>query len=70
MRVDWNPTNYQFAWQVVSEYRLWLLEGVILTLQIALVSMAFAMVLGLVVAMLRMSPIWPVRTLASLYIFG
>jgi His/Glu/Gln/Arg/opine family amino acid ABC transporter permease subunit len=68
VRIDWNPTNYQFAWNVVGEYRLWLLEGVILTLKIALVSMAFAMVLGLVVALLRMSPIWPVRTLASLYI--
>jgi len=68
VRLDWNPTNYQFAWNVVVEYRFWLLEGVILTLKIALVSMAFAMVLGLVVALLRMSPIWPVRTLASLYI--
>ena len=68
MRLDWNPTNYQFAWNVVVEYRVWLLEGVILTLKIALVSMAFAMVLGLLVAMLRMSPIWPVRTVASLYI--
>ena len=68
MRLDWNPTNYQFAWNVVVEYRFWLLEGVILTLKIALVSMAFAMVLGLLVAMLRMSPIWPVRTVASLYI--
>jgi len=65
---DWNPTNYQFAWEVVGQYRLWLLEGVILTLKIALVSMAFAMVLGLFVALLRMSPVWPVRTLASLYI--
>ena len=68
MRVDWNPTNYQFAWEVVSQYRVWLFEGVTLTLKIALVSMAFAMVLGLIVAQLRMSPIWPVRTLASLYI--
>jgi His/Glu/Gln/Arg/opine family amino acid ABC transporter permease subunit len=68
VRVDWNPTNYQFAWNVVSEYRVWLFEGVILTLKIALVSMAFAMVFGLVVALLRMSPIWLVRTLASLYI--
>ena len=44
MRVDWNPTNYQFAWEVVSQYRVWLFEGVTLTLKIALVSMAFAMV--------------------------
>jgi His/Glu/Gln/Arg/opine family amino acid ABC transporter permease subunit len=68
VRLDWNPTNYQFAWEVVGQYRVWLFEGVILTLKIALVSMAFAMVLGLVIALLRMSPIWPVRTLASLYI--
>ena len=68
MRLDWNPTNYQFAWEVVGQYKVWLLEGVILTLKIALVSMAFAMVFGLVIALLRMSPIWPVRTLASLYI--
>jgi len=68
VRLDWNPTNYQFAWNVVVEYRVWLLEGVILTLKIALVSMAFAMVLGLLVALLRMSPIWPVRSIASLYI--
>jgi His/Glu/Gln/Arg/opine family amino acid ABC transporter permease subunit len=68
VRLDWNPTNYQFAWQVVGEYRVWLFEGVVLTLKIALVSMAFAMVLGLVIALLRMSSIWPVRTLASLYI--
>lgn len=68
MRLDWNPTNYQFAWEVVAEYRVWLFEGVLLTLKIALVSMAFAMVLGLFVALLRMSPIWPIRSLASLYI--
>jgi glutamine transport system permease protein len=68
VRLDWNPTNYQFAWNVVGEYRVWLFEGVTLTLKIALVSMAFAMVLGLLIALLRMSPIWPVRTLASLYI--
>ena len=68
MRLDWNPTNYQFAWDVVGQYRVWLFEGVLLTLKIAIVSMLFAMILGLVIALLRMSPIWPVRTLASLYI--
>lgn len=68
MRLDWNPTNYQFAWNVVFQYRFWLFEGVVLTLKIALVSMAFAMVFGLLIALLRMSPIWPVRSLASLYI--
>jgi His/Glu/Gln/Arg/opine family amino acid ABC transporter permease subunit len=68
VRLDWNPTNYQFAWDVVGQYRVWLFEGVILTLKIAVVSMVLAMVFGLLIALLRMSPIWPVRTLASLYI--
>ena len=68
MRVDWLPTGYEFAWGVVAEYKVWLWEGVQLTLEVAIVSMAFAMVLGLPIALMRMSPIWAVRTLASLYI--
>ena len=66
--MSWNPTNYQFAWDVVREYRGWLVAGVELTLQIAITAMAFAMVLGLVVALLRMSPLWPVRMAALFYI--
>ena len=66
--MEWNPTNYQFAWEVVGEYRGWLLAGVGLTLQLAFVSMAFAMVLGLMIANLRMSRLWIVRSFASLYI--
>src|SRR5258708_9704602 len=33
-----------------------------------MVAMALAMILGLPIALMRMSPIWPVRTLAALYI--
>jgi hypothetical protein len=33
VRLDWNPTNYQFAWQVVGEHMAWLREGVQLTLE-------------------------------------
>jgi His/Glu/Gln/Arg/opine family amino acid ABC transporter permease subunit len=66
--LDWNPTGYEFAWGVVLEYKDWLWTGVIITLQVSLTSMAFAMVLGLLVAMMRMSQIWAVRTFASLYI--
>ena len=68
MRLDWNPTNYQFAWGVVNEYRDWLWLGVQLTLKVAIVSMALAMVVGLPIALMRMSPIWPVRSLASFHI--
>ncbi|TMG15591.1 MAG: amino acid ABC transporter permease [Chloroflexi bacterium] len=65
--MSWNPTGYQFAWEVVSEYKVWLLEGVLLSLKVAAVAMLFAMALGLVIALCRMSPIWPLRTFASLY---
>ena len=66
--ISWNPNNYQFDWAVVAEYRGWLVAGIGLTLQIAVTAMVFAMVLGLAIAMLRMSPIWPLRTFASIYI--
>ena len=66
--ISWNPNNYQFDWAVVAEYRGWLVAGVGLSLQIAFTAMALAMVLGLVIAMLRMSPYWPLRTFASIYI--
>ncbi len=66
--ISWNPNNYQFAWEVVTEYRGWLLAGVGLTLQLAFVSMVLAMALGLVIALLRMSSVWIVRTFASIYI--
>lgn len=66
--MSWNPTGYQFAWDVVVQYRSWIWEGVLMTLKVAAVSMALAMVLALLIALMRMSPIWPLRTVASLYI--
>jgi His/Glu/Gln/Arg/opine family amino acid ABC transporter permease subunit len=66
--MSWNPTGYQFAWNVVLEYRVWLWEGVLLSLKLAAVSMAVAMALALVVALLRMSSLWPVKTAAMIYI--
>lgn len=66
--IGWNPTNYQFTWEVVKEYRGWLIEGLVISLEVAILSMIFAMAGGLVLAVLRMSPIWPVRTIASIYI--
>ena len=66
--ITWNPNNYEFDWAVVAEYRGWLVAGIGLSLQIAATAMAVAMILGLGVAMMRMSPIWPVRTVASVYV--
>jgi His/Glu/Gln/Arg/opine family amino acid ABC transporter permease subunit len=66
--MSWNPTNYQFAWQVVYEYRYWLWEGTLLTLKLAAVSMALAMIFALPLALLRMSRVWLLSTVALVYI--
>ena len=66
--MSWNPTNYQFAWNVVYEYRFWLLEGTLLTLKIAALSMALAMVFALPLSLLRMSRVWILSGIAMVYI--
>jgi His/Glu/Gln/Arg/opine family amino acid ABC transporter permease subunit len=66
--MSWNPTNYQFAWDVVWEYRSWLLEGTLLTLKIAAVSFAVAMIFALPLALLRMSRVWFLSGIAMVYI--
>ncbi len=66
--MSWNPTNYQFAWNIVWEYRIWLWEGTLLTLKIAAVSMALAMIFALPLALLRMSRVWALSGIAMVYI--
>src|SRR5579859_7451217 len=66
--MSWNPTGYEFAWDVVSQYRVWLWEGTLLSLKLAAVSMAFAMALALLLAVLRMSSFWPIKAAAMVYI--
>jgi polar amino acid transport system permease protein len=51
--------KYQFDWSVVTSGRYlgWLADGLVLTLELALAACLFAFLLGLLVAMLRMSPV-------------
>lgn len=53
--------NYQFDWQLVlsGEYADWLVSGVITTLKISAVSLLCAMLLGTVVAVMRMTNFKP-----------
>ncbi|MGO2860465.1 MAG: amino acid ABC transporter permease [Brevibacterium sp.] len=60
--------NYQFDWSVVTSNFPRLLEGLVLTLEIAVIVIALSMVLAIPVAFLRMSNIEVVRWLAQLYI--
>jgi His/Glu/Gln/Arg/opine family amino acid ABC transporter permease subunit len=53
---------------VIGQYASWIVTGVEMTIFISFVSMLLALIVGLFVALLRMSPIAPVRTLTSLYI--
>ncbi|TMF39751.1 MAG: amino acid ABC transporter permease [Chloroflexi bacterium] len=66
--MSWNPTDYQFAWNVVWQYRFWLLEGTLLTLKIAAVSMTLAMIFALPLALLRMSRLRFLSGVAMIYI--
>jgi len=63
-------TNRNFRWEVVFEYftASSILSGVGITLMLTAVSMALGTVLGLVLAVMRMSPQTPIAGLARLYI--
>lgn len=58
--------NLDFS--VVGQYSSWIVTGVEITILISIISMALALILGLLVALLRMSPLAPVRWITSLYI--
>jgi len=62
--------NYRFDWAVVTsgKYYEWLVSGVTVTIKLSLVSIALAFLLGLVIAVMRMSRIGPVRWFAHGYL--
>lgn len=54
--------------QLVIDSLPYLLKGAVFTLQLSLGGMFFGLVLGFILALMRMSPILPVRWLARFYI--
>ncbi|MCL5046927.1 MAG: amino acid ABC transporter permease [Actinobacteria bacterium] len=60
--------RYQFHFDVVQTYLSWIIKGLGMTIYISVVAMAVALVLGLIVALLRMSRVKPIALLGSLYI--
>ena len=62
--------TYHFDWSIVTsgKYFDWLVSGLKITLELSAISIVLAFLLGLLVAMLRMSPVRPVRWLASAYL--
>ena len=62
--------NYRFDWAVVTsgKYFEWLVSGLYVTLKLSTVSIALSFLLGLVIAMMRMSHVRPVRWFAHGYL--
>ena len=54
--------------QLVIDSLPFLLKGAGYTLQLSIGGMFFGLLLGFILALMRLSPIWPVRWLARLYI--
>ncbi len=62
--------NYQFNWELVlsGKYGDWIIDGLILTLKISAVSIVFTMLLGTIVAVMRMSKVKPLEWLSFAYV--
>ena len=64
-------TNQRFGWGIVGDYFLSsrVLDGLVLTLELTVISMAIGVVLGIVLAVMRLSPNPLVSSASWLYIW-
>lgn len=62
--------NYKFDWSIIlsGQYFEWLVSGLKITLQLSAISIFLAFVMGLLIAVMRMSHIRPVRWVAHAYL--
>jgi polar amino acid transport system permease protein len=62
--------NYQFDWAIITsgQYFEWIVSGIKVTLQLSVVSVALSFILGLLIAVMRMSNLRPVRWFAHGYL--
>jgi polar amino acid transport system permease protein len=62
--------KYQFDWAIVlsGKYFDWLVSGVKVTIQLSMVAIALSFLLGLIIAVMRMSKVRPVRWFAHGYL--
>jgi His/Glu/Gln/Arg/opine family amino acid ABC transporter permease subunit len=60
--------QYDFHFEVVLEQWRWIVAGLGMTLYISILSMALALAVGLVVAVMSLSPVAPVRWAAHVYV--
>jgi polar amino acid transport system permease protein len=62
--------TYQFDWSVVltGQYAQWLVDGIKVTLQLSVVSIVLSFLMGLLIAVMRMSAVAPIRGFAHGYL--
>jgi His/Glu/Gln/Arg/opine family amino acid ABC transporter permease subunit len=62
--------NYQFNWSILwtGQSGAWLLQGVIITLQLSLLAWCLAVMLGIIAGAFRTIPFAPLRWLSSCYV--
>lgn len=59
---------YSFHWEVISQYASTFGGALLTTLYLSILGEVVGIVAGLLIALLRLSPWWPVRWLAGIYI--
>ncbi|MHB8234377.1 MAG: amino acid ABC transporter permease [Solirubrobacteraceae bacterium] len=64
-------TNANFQWEVVGEYLVdgRILHGLRVTIELTVIAMAIGIVLGVLLAVMRLSPNWMVSSASSFYIW-
>jgi polar amino acid transport system permease protein len=62
--------NYHFDWAIVTsgKYFEWIISGLRVTLELSLVSIVLSFILGLIIAVMRMSNVRPIRWFAHGYL--
>jgi polar amino acid transport system permease protein len=62
--------QYQFDWSVVltGQYAQWIVDGIKVTIQISLASIALSFLMGLIIAVMRMSQVAAIRGVAHGYL--
>lgn len=62
--------KYQFDWSVITsgQYLQWLIDGLWLTLKLSFSACLFALLLGALIAVLRLSPVFLLRGFAASYV--
>ena len=62
--------NYHFDWAIITsgQYFEWILSGVKVTLQLSVVSVALSFILGVLIAVMRMSNVKPILWFSHAYL--